>query len=219
MEDYIKGVFAICRSQDDGLDSRASTNAIAARMGVTAASANSAVQKLAELGLLNYEKYQGASLSEAGMKMAIEVVRHHRLIEAYLYEAMGVPWDQVHIEAEKWEHVLSEEMEARMDEILGYPTRDPHGSPIPGPDLVMPTIVGEPLTDCDTGKTYRIERVRDGDAGLLRYLGERGLFPDTQLTLADIEPYGGALNISVNNKSINLGAQAAACIYVCEVQA
>jgi DtxR family Mn-dependent transcriptional regulator len=138
IEDYCKAVYAL------GVDreGRVSTGEVAARLGVTPATATAMLQKLAELGLAGYVPYKGVSLTPAGEKVALEVIRHHRLIEAYLADALGMPRDQVHAEAEVLEHYISEDLEALMAAKLGEPSHDPHGTPIPGPDLLPPAPPG-----------------------------------------------------------------------------
>jgi DtxR family Mn-dependent transcriptional regulator len=135
IEDYAKAIYAIGSERGGGL---VQNGEVAERLGVTPATATSMLQRLAELGLVEYVPYKGARLTEAGEKVALEVIRHHRLIEAYLAEALGMPEDRVHEEAEVLEHYISEELEALIAAKLGEPSHDPHGNPIPGPDLHPP---------------------------------------------------------------------------------
>ncbi len=134
IEDYAKAVYALDRADD----SLVPTGAVAARLGVTPATATAMLQKLAELGLAEYTPYKGVALTAAGERVALEVIRHHRLIEAFLAEALGMPSDRVHAEAEVLEHYISEDLEALIAAKLGEPSHDPHGTPIPGPDLTPP---------------------------------------------------------------------------------
>jgi DtxR family transcriptional regulator, Mn-dependent transcriptional regulator len=134
VQDYVKQIYLLQAQSDKP----ATTNEIAEKMDVSAAAATAMVKKLAELGLVEHRPYHGAQLTDAGDRVAVEVLRHHRLLELYLTEALGLPWDSVHVEAERLEHVLSEELEAALDRALGYPNTDPHGDPIPGPDLTLP---------------------------------------------------------------------------------
>lgn len=147
------------------------------------------VKKLAEMKLVTYERYYGVALTNAGRRIAIEVIRHHRLVETYLHEALGVPWDQVHAEAEKWEHVLSEDLEARMDEALGHPTNDPHGAPIPTPTLELVEPDWPPLARVEAGKKVVVAEVSDDDPELLRYVGGLGLYPGATLEVVSTAPY------------------------------
>jgi DtxR family Mn-dependent transcriptional regulator len=140
IEDYAKAIYAIA-DERDGL---VLNGEVAARLDVTPATATSMLKRLAELGLVDYVPYKGVSLTPAGEKLALEVIRHHRLIEAYLAEALGMPKDQVHDEAEVLEHYISEELEVLIAAKLGEPSHDPHGNPIPGPDLLPPAAEASP---------------------------------------------------------------------------
>jgi len=178
VEDYLKIIFEIQRERG-----KVATTALAERLGVTPASVTGMIKRLAEMRLIAYERYQGVTLTETGRKIALEVIRHHRLVELYLAEALGVPWDQVHAEAEKWEHILSEEVEARMDEALGFPTIDPHGAPIPALDGSMIRPAQDRLRDLAPGQRATIAEVSDHDPAALRRLGRSGLYPDTTVTV------------------------------------
>lgn len=176
VEDYLKTIFEIQRNQG-----KVATTVLAERMGVAPASVTGMIKKLAQLSLVQYEKYQGVRLTSAGEKIALEVIRHHRLIELYLAEALGVPWDRVHEEADKWEHVLSEDLEERMDRALGFPTIDPHGAPIPTREGTLTQTWQAHLSDLSVGQTAVIAEVSDHDPELLRYLGHLGLYPATPI--------------------------------------
>jgi len=141
------------------------------------------LKKLATLGLVVHERYHGATLTPTGERMALEVVRHHRLLELYLMEALGLSWDQVHEEAERLEHHLSDELEARIDRALGFPTRDPHGDPIPSPELLLQSDEMVCLSDLEAGSMTVVRRVPDGDPELLRYLATLGLVPAEEVTI------------------------------------
>lgn len=160
-------------------DSRATTNALAARLGVEAASVTGMLKKLAELKLVDYVPYQGAQLTLGGERIALEVIRHHRLIELYLIEAMGYTWDQVHAEADRLEHAISEEFEDRIARILGDPKTDPHGDPIPSKDGEVARSSRMSLANSPVSQRVRIQRVRDEDPHLLRELASLGLLPQT----------------------------------------
>jgi DtxR family Mn-dependent transcriptional regulator len=162
------------------------------------------VKKLAELRLVTHEPYQGVRLTRAGEMAAAEVVRHHRLIEKYLAEALGVPWDRVHEEAEKLEHVISEDFEARIAETLGHPTRDPHGELIPSADLTMPADDSRPLASLRIDETATIRRVVDEDPALLRHLHTIGLIPEARITVKDYSDYDGNLTIKVEGQKSNI---------------
>lgn len=174
IQDYLKAIYSLRHENE-----RATTNALAARLNVTAASVTGMLKKLAELRLVLYEPYQGATLTPAGEKIALEVIRHHRLIELYLTEAMGYSWDQVHAEADRLEHAISEEFEDRISTLLGHPTVDPHGDPIPTKDGAIASSSRDTLDAAAEGSRVRIERVRDEDPRLLREVAELGLMPQT----------------------------------------
>ena len=178
VEDYLKAIYDLSRG-----DARATTSALAERLGVAAASVTGMVKKLAAAGLVEHVPYGGVGLTPAGRRIAVETIRHHRLVETYLHEALGVPWDRLHDEAEAWEHVLSEDLEARMDAALGHPTHDPHGAPIPSPDLVLDEREHLPLARLDPGQIATVARVSDHDADILRAVGGAGLYPGTRFRL------------------------------------
>jgi len=212
VEDYLKAVYELQREQGT-----VATTALAARLGVTPASATGMIKKLAAMKLVTYEPYQGVRLTRAGRKIALEVIRHHRLIEVYLAEALGLPWDRVHEEAEKWEHVLSEELEDRIDELLGHPTADPHGAPIPSRDGKLPRGRRVPLSELKPGQSAVVAEVSDHDPELLRYLGELGLYPKTPVKVLAVEPFGGPLHLTVGGRKRTLGLEAARYVLVTEV--
>jgi DtxR family Mn-dependent transcriptional regulator len=172
MENYLKAIFEILEHED-----RASTSSIAERMSLAAPSVTAMIKKLAELRLVTHEPYQGVRLTRAGEMAAAEVVRHHRLIEKYLADALGVPWDRVHEEAEKLEHVISEDLEDRIDGALGFPTVDPHGAPIPARDGTVKRAIARSLLSVSEGEEVVVIEVDDRDPELLRYLGARRLYP------------------------------------------
>ena len=182
VEDYLKIIFEIQREKGN-----VATTILADRLNVAPASATGMIKKLAEMRLVAYEPYQGVTLTEAGRKIALEVIRHHRLVELYLAEALGVPWDRVHDEAEKWEHVLSEDLEDRIDAALGHPTIDPHGSPIPTREGAMARPVRDRLDDLAVGQTAVIAEVSDHDPAMLRDLGEIGLYPATPIQIIALD--------------------------------
>ena len=209
VEDYLKTIYEL---QAEG--GKVSTTRLSERLGVAPASVTGMVKKLAGMKLVVHEPYQGVELTPAGEKIALEVVRHHRLVESYLAEALGVPWDKVHEEADKWEHVLSEEMEDLMDDKLGYPTTDPHGAPIPRRDGTMPEADLRRLSDLEPGEAAVIAEVSDHDAELLRYLGEMGLFPKAEVSVVSSAPFDGPVTIRINGDEHALGRDIAGYILV-----
>ena len=187
-------------------------------MKVAPASVTGMIKKLAKMKLVVYEPYQGVVLTMSGQKIALEVIRHHRLVELYLAEALGVPWDQVHDEAEKWEHILSEELEERMDIILGRPTTDPHGSPIPTQRGDIADPFDTSLSDLKPGQTATVAEVSDHDAALLRYLASKGLYPQTKIEVITITPLGDSVTIRVNDTEYALSREVTNHIQVTDVK-
>ena len=189
IEDYAKAIYAL-EARGDGA---VSTNALADRLGVTAASASSMVKRLAGLGLVLHAPYRGVELTDRGRTVALEVLRHHRLLERYLAEELGVPWDRVHDEAEVLEHVLSEELEEIIAAKLGHPTHDPHGDPIPTRDGRIDETPTDALDALEPGVRGRFVRVSDSDPEMLRYLADRGIRPGDAVEVVDRQPFDGPL--------------------------
>ena len=213
VEDYLKSIYKLQEGE-----SRVTTTVLAELLDVTPAAATGMIKKLAEMNLVVYKRYQGVSLTEAGQKIALEVIRHHRLVELYLAEALGVPWDQVHEEAEKWEHVLSEDLEDRMDEMLGHPAADPHGAPIPNRDGRIAAATTNRLTDLCAGQSGVIAEVSDHDPALLRYLGNLNLYPQTAFSVIDVAPFNGPVTVCVGEAQHALGREVANHIFVAEIK-
>ncbi len=189
VQDYAKAIYALERRAGDAV----STNALAERLGVTAASASGMVKRLDELGLVEHQPYRGVSLTDDGRRVALEVMRHHRLLELYLVETLGVPWDRVHQEAEVLEHVLSEELEELIAAKLGDPTHDPHGDPIPTRELTIEEGSTQSLQTLEVGAVGTLARVSDSDPEMLRFLAERGIAPGDPLEVVDKQPFDGPL--------------------------
>jgi DtxR family transcriptional regulator, Mn-dependent transcriptional regulator len=191
-----------------------STNALAERLGVTPASASGMVKRLGELGLVTHQPYRGVSLTESGRRLALEVIRHHRLLELYLVTDLGVPWDRVHQEAEVLEHVLSEELEELIAAKLGNPTRDPHGDPIPTADLRIDELPTDSLDSLPKGARGTLVRVSDSDPEMLRYLADRGIAPGDSFEVVDRQPFGGPLFVRFGSDVHPLGGQLALAMRV-----
>jgi DtxR family Mn-dependent transcriptional regulator len=213
VQDYAKAIYSLEQRAEGGA---VSTNALAERLGVSAASASSMVKKLDGLGIVEHVPYRGVGLTERGMSIALEVLRHHRLLERFLVEELGVPWDRVHDEAEVLEHHLSEELEELIAAKLGHPTIDPHGDPIPTADLKIvepPTLAMDGL---DIGATGRFVRVSDSDPEMLRYLGARGIAPGDTFEVVDKQPFGGPIfaRFGVSEDVHPLGGRLAAAMRV-----
>jgi DtxR family Mn-dependent transcriptional regulator len=192
MQDYVKEIYKL---RLEG--KRATTSAIAERMGVRPPSVTAMVKRLSALGLAEHAPYRGVELTPAGERVALEVIRHHRLLELYLAQALGLSLDEVHSEADRLEHALSEELEARIDRSLGYPTHDPHGDPIPDATLRLDRKRLRSLASLEPGEEATIERVPDGDDELLRYLTKLALVPGKKVKLRAAEPFGGPLTVRV----------------------
>jgi DtxR family Mn-dependent transcriptional regulator len=194
IQDYLKAIYGLTGDGEE-----ASTTALAARLGIAAPSVTGMLQKLAALQppLVIYQKHQGARLTPEGERAALEVLRHHRLLEAYLVENLGYSWDTVHEEACKLEHVISEEFETRIAAALGHPVRDPHGDPIPSADLVMPSTNDIPLTSLREGEKAIVRRVGCDNAPLLRHLEGLGLVPGAGVTALAHSPFDGNLTLQV----------------------
>ncbi len=209
IEDYLKNIYELQEHFE-----RVTTNQLAEKMGITPASATGMIKKLAAMNLVKYRPYQGVELTDTGRLMALEVIRHHRLIELFLAKALGVPWDRVHDEAEKWEHVLSEDIEERIDRFLGSPRWDPHGAPIPDK---MGNIEQRPrvrLCDITHPQAVRVLEVSDHDPELLRYLGKLNIYPQTVLTILSIEPFDKSMTVRHQQSTHTLSALVTSYIWV-----
>ena len=190
VQDYLKAIYTL-----ESAGERVTTSALAQRMGVSAPSATAMTKRLDELGLVERLPYRGVALTDAGRRGALEVLRHHRLLERYLVDRLGLSLDEVHAEAELLEHALSEELEAKIDAELGFPTHDPHGDPIPDRELRVVSADHRTLLDLEPGTRASVSRVPDEDSDLLRYLGELGLVPGSDLELIAYAPFGGPVTV------------------------
>jgi DtxR family transcriptional regulator, Mn-dependent transcriptional regulator len=205
IEDYAKAIYALGRRGDGTV----STNALADRLGVTPASVSAMVKKLADRGLAEHVPYRGVALTADGRRVALEVLRHHRLLELYLAEHLGVPWDRVHEEAEALEHVLSEYLEERIAAKLGHPTHDPHGDPIPDVSLNIDEGETRALSALEPGACGCFTRVSDSDPEMLRYLDRRGVRLGDELEVVDRQPFDGPLTVRVGDRLHTLGGRLA----------
>ena len=208
-QDYLKAIWKLQAAHGE-----ATTSALAGELDVSPASATAMLKKLDKLGLVQHEPYHGAQLTPAGERVALEVIRHHRLLELYLKEALGLSWDQVHVEAERLEHYLSDEVEARIDAALGYPTRDPHGDPIPTAELVLETGERRTLVDVAAGDEAVVRRVPDSDPELLRYLADLGLVPECPVVMIEQAPFEGPVTLEIDGRMHSIGRSVAARIEV-----
>ncbi len=209
MEDYLKAVYQLATHTE-----KVSTSGLAHHMTCSAASVTNMLQKLSELRLVEYTPYQGVSLTAAGNKIALEVIRHHRLIELYLMEVLGYSWDKVHAEADRLEHVISEEFEEKIDHAMGYPTKDPHGDPIPTRDGRVENQNSFPLWNVDCGQTVKVHRVSDRNPEALRYLASIGVYPNIRLGVIKKAPFNGPLHIEIDKTEYSLSEELARHIHV-----
>ncbi len=213
VEDYLKIIYHLSRGEG-----RVSTGQIAEELTVSPASVTDMVQRLAAENppLLDYQRHQGVALTEPGMKAALEIIRHHRLLELFLHEVLGFSWDQVHEEAERLEHVISEEFEERVAAVLGDPQRGLHGEPIPSRSLEMPDQDCCTLQDLRPNQKGRIQEVNDDDPGFLRYLDSQGLLPGVELEVMEYSPYDDNLRIQIaeKDKELVLGVNITSQIHV-----
>ena len=210
IQHYLREVFKL-----EHAGKRASTNTVAAAMGVTPASASVMLKRLAALELVEHAPYRGVVLTEAGRSAALEVIRHHRLLERYLAETLGVPLDRVHTEADRLEHALSEHLEQKIDALLGYPTHDPHGHPIPDAELrLVPPATERTLSALEPGETALVGYVPDDDPDLLRYLDDLGLVPGEPVELVRNAPFDGPVTLRVGGEEHSISRQLATAIGV-----
>lgn len=211
IQDYLKSIYELTEN-----GRKASTNALARKLNISAPSVTGMVQKLASAkpALVAYQKHQGVTLTKEGKRAALEVIRHHRLLEAWLVQTLGYSWDEVHEEAERLEHVISEDFEQRIAAAMGHPVRDPHGELIPTADLKMPLDDSMPLSALRPRQSATIQRVQASDPQLLRYLEELGLTPGVNIEIREYSPFDHNLTIKVGRKSLVLGLSITSKIFV-----
>ena len=209
IEDYLKTIYLLRERAG-----AASTTGIAAALEITPASVTGMIKKLAGLKLVRHTPYQGVDLTKSGEKAALEIVRHHRLLELFLMQALGYTWDEVHAEADVLEHVISEEFEERMAARLGYPTVDPHGDPIPARDGTFTALKERALLAMRPGESAQITHINDTHSEMLRYAASLGLTPARRLTLIEVEPFGGSLRVKIGKAEKTIGRELAAQIFV-----
>jgi DtxR family transcriptional regulator, Mn-dependent transcriptional regulator len=209
VQDYLREIYKL-----QGEDAPVKTSVLARRMGVAAPSATGMVKKLAALGLADHEPYRGVRLTPAGERIALEMIRHHRLLETYLAETLDLGLDEVHDEADRLEHAISEALETRIDEALGSPTQDPHGDPIPDSRLRIVRSKARRLSDLEPGERATVERIPNGDGELLRYLATLGLVPGQQLELVHSAPFAGPIILRVDGRDIAISRELGAAISV-----
>ncbi len=209
IEDYLKAIYTIGRTQP-----QVTTSLLAEHLGFKPASVTGMLKTIADMQLVTYTPYHGVELTLTGERIALEVVRHHRLIELYLVEALGFGWDEVHDEAERLEHHISEKLEARIAAHLGEPVFDPHGDPIPSREGTMPAAEGARLADLEVGQRGYVTRVRDQHPDRLRYLADLGVIPGAQLEVVASAPFDGPLSVCVGAQVHPLDRRLAREIYI-----
>jgi len=211
VQDYAKAIYTL-----ETHDGTVSTTALAERLDVRPASVSGMLRKLAALGLVEHERYHGVTLTDRGRLVALEVIRHHRLLELFLVESLGMSWDEVHAEAEVLEHVLSEGLEELIAAKLGDPTLDPHGDPIPSRELTIADDRAGALYDLEPGRRVTFVRVSDADPEMLRFLAERGIVPGARLEVIERQPFDGPLYVRAGDEVHVLGATLARAMRVAE---
>ena len=207
-QDYLKAIYKL---QEHGV---VSTSDLAKAKEVSSASVTNMIKRLNQMGLVEYESYRGVTLTDAGSKIALEIIRHHRLLELYLKEVMGYSWGDMHDEAEQLEHHISEEFENRMDEMLGYPTHDPHGDPIPTRDGFVEDTIRDPLCHGEIGTPFKVQRVSDENPDLLHYLEDMGLLPGAKVTIIEKAPFDGPLIVNVDSTEKTIGFSVAQNVFI-----
>lgn len=208
VQDYAKAVYSLELRQSSAV----TTTELASRLGVTPAAVSSMLRKLADLGLVEHEPYRGVRLTASGRRVALEVLRHHRLIELFLARELGMSWDQVHAEAEVLEHVLSEELEQLISDRLGHPTLDPHGDPIPSPTFEIHERQTRSLDELDPGARWRLVRVSDAEPEMLRYLAGLGIGLGDEVEVLERQPFGGPILVRVGDRELALGGRLASAM-------
>ena len=209
VEDYLKVIYKLQQSGES-----VSTNALSRRMKTTPAASSNMFKTLADMKLIEHTPYYGAKLTPAGEKVALEVIRHHRLLELYLHEALGYGWDEVDAEAEKLEHHISEDFEDRIERLLNYPAFDPHGDPIPTRDGVIEPLRGTSLAEAEAGAVVVVLRVQDEDPSALRFLGQMGVRLNGRIVVVDKQPFNGPLTLRIAEREHTLGRELAGHIFV-----
>jgi DtxR family Mn-dependent transcriptional regulator len=194
VDNYLKAIYELQEAHG-----RVTTTALAERLAIAAPSVTAMLKRLHEMqpAQVKYARHQGAVLTDAGRRRALEIIRHHRLIETFLHRVLQFNWDEVHEEAEKLEHYISERLEDRIAEFLGHPQYDPHGAPIPGKDGALPREIFVPLTDLAQGDAARVVRVNRGPDGLQDYTSGLGIIPGAHVTLETRAPFDGPFSVAV----------------------
>ena len=218
-QDYLKVIWNVQEWSPEGAPQKVSTKMLAEKIGVSTSTASESIRKLAEQGLVDHEKYGAVTLTEAGRRAALEMVRRHRLLETFLVNELGYGWDEVHDEAEVLEHAVSDRLVARIDAKLGFPQRDPHGDPIPASDGQVPTPPARQLWACGDGDTGTVARISDSDPEMLRYLASVGINLDSRMRVLTRREFAGMISVAIESAdgaeaTVDLGSPAARAIWV-----
>jgi DtxR family transcriptional regulator, Mn-dependent transcriptional regulator len=218
-QDYLKVIWTAQEWSPEGAPHKVSTKMLAEKIGVSASTASESIRKLAEQGLVNHEKYGAVTLTDAGRRAALAMVRRHRLLETFLVNELDYGWDEVHDEAEVLEHAVSDRLMARIDAKLGFPRRDPHGDPIPATDGQVPTPPARQLWACDDGDTGTVARISDADPEMLRYFASVGISLDSQFRVLTRREFAGMISVAIESAdgaqtTVELGSPAARAIWV-----
>ena len=208
-QDYLKALYLLRGDQRP-----VPTQELAQRLGISSPSVSEMVARLTAQGLVEHDRYRGQQLTKEGRKVALELVRHHRLLEMFLVEVLGYAWDEVHEEAERLEHVISERMEARIFELLGRPELDPHGHAIPSLTGKVRPLSDRALSDCRAGEKVRVQRVSDEDPALLRELEHRGLVPGTRIEVLLASEFESPFECRIKGRRVSIPLGLARAIYV-----
>lgn len=215
VENYIKTIYLVASESGKG---SASTGELAKRLGVSPGSVTSMCRTLAESGLADYQAYEGVRLTEAGHRLALRVLRRHRLVELFLFRTLGLSWDEVHEEAEHLEHAVSDRLVDRVDEFLGFPEADPHGDPIPKPDGTIKSLQASSLVELAPGTQFVLERVLDQSPEFLRYLSQSALVIGSTAKVVENNRSSGAMTVGAGDRSITLGREVAEKLLVRAVE-
>lgn len=218
-QDYLKVIWNAQEWSPEGAPHRVSTKMLAEKIGVSASTASESIRKLADQGLVDHERYGAVTLTEAGRRAALAMVRRHRLLETFLVNELGYAWDEVHDEAEVLEHAVSDRLVARIDAKLGFPRRDPHGDPIPASDGQVPAPAARQLWACDDGDTATVARISDADSEMLRYFSSVGISLDSRLRILTRREFAGMMSVAIESTNgaettVDLGSPAARAIWV-----
>jgi DtxR family Mn-dependent transcriptional regulator len=208
-QDYLKAIYQLGGARSD-----VATSDLASRLGLTAGSVSAMLKRLDELGLVSHAKYRGVRLTKRGTRDAVEMIRHHRLLELYLAKVVGMPWDKVHAEADALEHVISEDLESRLDELLGFPTEDPHGHPIPSAALDLEEHDYPALAEMAAGMKCIVRRVSDRNDELLRHVASLGVAPGVKFTVVEVIPFSGGVRVRIKGTEHVIGLEAAHAIAI-----